>query len=47
MRFERDSKERMLDGADYRCLRYLVAERDVVLNLNRCGIDEGFQIASC
>jgi hypothetical protein len=47
MRIERDVEKGILDGADYRCLRDLVAERDVVLNLNRCGIDEGFQIALC
>jgi hypothetical protein len=47
MRIERDGKKGVLDGADYRYLRDLVAERDVVLNLNRSGIDEGFQVASC
>jgi hypothetical protein len=47
MRIERDGKKGILDRADYRCSRDLATVRDVVLNLIRCGIDEGFQVASC
>jgi hypothetical protein len=47
MRIESDGKNGILDRANFRCFRDLVAERDVVLNLNICGIDEGFRIASC
>ena len=46
MRFEREGEKGILDGADYRCLRDLVVESGLVSKWNRCGIEEGFQIAS-